>query len=140
MSFCKKKHNVSVRYGETDQMGYVYHGNYAQFLEIGRIEWLRAFGFSYKRMETDGIMLPVLKLELEFKKSAFFDDTLTIETSLQSIPSYFIEFDYQIYNQNKELLCNAYTQLVFLNANSRKPIRCPKNILEEISKEPDFGK
>ena len=73
MSFCKKKHNVSVRYGETDQMGYVYHGNYAQFLEIGRIEWLRAFGFSYKKMETDGIMLPVLKLE--FESNNFFKET-----------------------------------------------------------------
>lgn len=140
MSFCKKTHNVPIRYGETDQMGYVYHGNYAQFLEIGRIEWIRSLGFSYKKMENEGVLLPVLKLELDFKKSAFFDDTLTIETSLKSIPSYFIEFYYQIYNQNEELLCNAYTKLVFLHSSSRKPIRCPKDILEAINKESDFHK
>jgi acyl-CoA thioester hydrolase len=137
MSFCKKKHNIPVRYGETDQMGYVYHGNYAQFLEIGRIEWLRSMGFSYSKMEKDGILLPVLKLELDFKKSAFFDDTLTIQTSLREIPSYYIEFDYLIVNQHNDLLCTAYTRLVFLASASRKPIRCPKNILEAIKKESD---
>lgn len=135
MSLCKKKHHVSVRYGETDQMGYVYHGNYAQFLEIGRIEWLRSMGFSYSKMEKDGVLLPVLKLELDFKKSAFFDDTLSIETSLRETPSYYIEFDYQIFNQHSELLCTAYTRLIFLAADTRKPIRCPQNILEAINKE-----
>lgn len=137
MPLCKKKHHLSVRYGETDQMGYVYHGNYAQFLEIGRIEWLRAMGFSYRKMEEQGVLLPVLKLELDFKRSAFFDDTLTVETSLREIPSYYIEFDYQIFNQHNELLCNAYTRLVFLASDSRKPIRCPKNILDAISKNSD---
>ncbi len=86
---------IRVRYGETDQMGYVYHGNYAQYLEMGRIEWLRKLGISYKKMEEEGIMLPVLSLTINFKKSAYYDDVINVKTQLQKIPSARIEFDYE---------------------------------------------
>ena len=66
-----------VRYSETDQMGVVYHGNYAQYLEMGRVEWLRSLGYSYKSMEENGIMFPVFSLSLNFKKSATYDDLIT---------------------------------------------------------------
>ncbi|MFT7189421.1 MAG: acyl-CoA thioester hydrolase, partial [Sediminicola sp.] len=88
-----------VRYGETDQMGVVYHGNYAQYLEMGRVEWLRSLGFSYKKMEEDGVMLPVISLQLNFKKSAVYDDLITVVTILKKRPSVKIEFDYKIYNE-----------------------------------------
>ena len=121
-----------IRYSETDQMGVVYHGNYPQYLEIGRVEWLRSLGISYKSMEESGIILPVISLQLNFKKSAVYDDLITVVTTLKKIPSVKIEFDYEILNENKELLVEANTVLAFLDAKTRKPIRCPEYILESL--------
>ena len=121
-----------VRYGETDQMGVVYHGNYAQYLEMGRVEWLRAMGISYRSMEENGIMLPVISLQLEYKKSAYYDDLLTVETNLVKTPTVKIEFDYQIFNEKKELLVKGNTVLAFMNMETGKPTRCPKYILEKL--------
>jgi acyl-CoA thioester hydrolase len=89
---------VRVRYAETDQMGVVYHGNYAQYFEMGRVEWLRNLGISYKWMEENGVMLPVVSLELNYKKPARYDDILRIKTKLKSQSTVKIEFDYEIYN------------------------------------------
>jgi len=129
-----KKHETKlrVRYGETDQMGVVYHGNYAQFYEIGRTEWLRSMGITYKSMEEKGIMLPVINLSSKFIKPALYDDCLCIETILKKTPSVKIEFDYTITNQNKELICTGNSTLVFLNKKTRKPMRCPTFILEKL--------
>ena len=121
---------VKVRYAETDQMGVVYHGNYAQYLEIARIEWLGAMGVSYKKMEEEGVMLPVYELNLRFKRSAKFDDLLRIETNLIKIPGVRIEFSYQIFNQEEELLTEATTTLVFMDIEQGKPIKCPQYILD----------
>ncbi|MEO1547546.1 MAG: thioesterase family protein, partial [Bacteroidota bacterium] len=93
-----------VRYGETDQMGVVYHGNYAQYLEMGRVEWLRALGITYRSMEENGIMLPVISLQMNFKQSALYDDLLTVETRLVKTPSVKIEFDYTIRNEANVVL------------------------------------
>jgi len=121
-----------VRYGETDQMGVVYHGNYPQYLEMGRVEWLRVLGISYKEMEEDGIILPVISLQLNYKKSAIYDDLLTVRTILLKKPQVRIEFDYEIYNENGELLAEANTVLAFMDAKKNKPIRCPEYILERL--------
>ncbi len=121
-----------VRYSETDQMGVVYHGNYAQYLEMGRVEWLRSLGISYKSMEENGIMLPVISLRMDFKKSATYDDLLFVNTTLKKTPSVRIEFDYKIYNEAREILVEANTVLVFIDMNSKRPIRCPKFLLEKI--------
>ncbi len=127
-----KTHFLSfrVRYAETDQMGIVYHGNYAQYFELGRTEWLRSLGITYKNMEENGIMLPVISLQCDFKKSAFYDDTLTIETILKKKPTVKIEFDLKITNQNNELVCTGNTVLAFINMKTKKPTRCPKYILD----------
>ncbi len=125
--------SIRVRYAETDQMGVVYHGNYAQFFEIGRTEWLRKLGITYKYMEKTGIMLPVISLSCSFKKSALYDDVLTITTSLKKAPSVKIEFDYEINNQNNELICTGNTVLAFLNATTKKPMRCPEYILDKLA-------
>ncbi|AWH74928.1 thioesterase [Dokdonia sp. Dokd-P16] len=129
-----KNHNtfVKVRYSETDQMGFVHHSNYAQYLEIARLEWLEQFGISYKWMEENGVMLPVYNLNTTFKKSALFDDRLKIETSLRDIPTVRIMFDYKVYNQNEELLTVASTELIFMNTKTGRPMRCPKYILEKL--------
>ncbi len=121
-----------VRYGETDQMGVVYHGNYPQYLEMGRVEWLRVLGISYKEMEENGIILPVISLQLNYKKSAIYDDLLTVRTILRKKPQVRIEFDYEIYNEEGELLAEANTVLAFMDAKKNKPIRCPEYILERL--------
>ena len=128
----KNKITTRVRYGETDQMGYVYHGNYAQYLEMGRLEWLRELGISYKEMEEDGVMLPVYSLNLRFIKPAFYDDILTITTTVKKTPSVRIEFEYKIHNQNGVLINTAETTLVFIDIKTGKPTRCPKYILEKL--------
>ena len=120
---------IRVRYSETDQMGVVYHGNYAHFFEIGRTEWLRNMGVTYKKMETTGIMLPVISLQCNFIKSALYDDILTIETLLKKKPTVKIEFDYEIKNQNNELICTGNSVLAFINMKTMKPTRCPAYLL-----------
>ncbi len=124
-----------VRYGETDQMGVVYHGNYAQYLEMGRVEWLRHRGISYKKLEESGIILPVISLNINFKKSALYDDLITVETILKKIPSVKIEFDYKIYNEKGEILITANTVLAFVDAIKKRPIKCPEEVLKVLLKE-----
>ncbi len=121
-----------VRYSETDQMGVVYHGNYAQYLEMGRVEWLRSMGFSYKKMENEGIMLPVISLKMEFKKSATYDDLITVTTKLIKLPMVRIEFDYKIRNEAGDLLLTANTVLAFIDMKTGRPTKCPPQILQYL--------
>lgn len=123
---------IRIRYGETDQMGVVHHGNYPSFLEMGRIEWLRSLGISYKQMELDGIMLPVISLALNFKMSACYDDIITVKTTLKKIPAVKIEFDYEIVNEEGEVLTTANTVLAFINMETKRPTRCPQFILDKL--------
>ena len=113
-------------------MGVVYHGNYAQYLELARIEWLDALGISYKNMEEEGVMLPVYNLEITFKKSAVFDDEIRVETTLRKIPTVRIIFDYKIFNKQEELLTIASTELVFIDMKTNRPMRCPSYILDKL--------
>jgi len=121
-----------VRYAETDQMGFVYYGNYAQYLEMGRVAWLRSLGISYKTMEEGGVMLPVVSMQLDFKKPALYDDLITVETKLKKSPTVKIEFDYNIYNEEKELLVIANTVLAFIDMKTNRPTRCPDYVLEKL--------
>jgi acyl-CoA thioester hydrolase len=121
-----------VRYVETDQMGIVYHGNYAQYFEMGRTEWLRKMGFSYKQMEADGIMLPVISLSINYKKSARYDDLITVKTKLAKRPTAKIEFDYEIVNENNEILTTGNSVLVFMDIHKNRPTRCPDYILDQL--------
>ncbi len=128
----ENKTTTRIRYAETDQMGFVYHGNYAQYLEMGRLEWLRELGISYKEMEANHVMLPVYSLAIRYIKSAFYDDVLTITTRIKKIPSVRIEFTYEIHNQKGELITTAETTLIFINMITKKPIRCPDYILKKL--------
>jgi len=121
---------IRVRYGETDQMGVVYHGNYALYLEEGRIEWLRKLGISYKSMEENGIMLPVVSLNINYKKSAGYDDVINVKTQLKNIPTAKIEFEYEITNENGEIITIANTTLVFIDMKTNRPVRAPQYILD----------
>lgn len=122
-----------VRYGETDQMSYAYHGNYAAYFEMGRTEWLRKLGVSYKKMEEDGIMLPVINLNTNYLKPAKYDDVLTLKTTLVKIPTARIEFKFEITNQQNELLTTATAVLVFVNMKTNRPTRIPKYLLDKIN-------
>ena len=124
---------IRVRYGETDQMGVVYHGNYALYLEIGRIEWLRKLGISYKKMEESGIMLPVVSMSLNFKKSACYDDLINVKTQLKNPPTAKIEFDYEITSENGEVIVLANVVLAFIDMKTNRPVRAPEYILDVIN-------
>ena len=128
----KTKTILRVRYGETDQMGVVYHGNYAPYLEQGRTEWLRDLGFSYKWLEENGIHLPVVNMTINYKRPAYYDDLITVTTTLKSIPTFKIEFLYEIHNQDGQLLVKASTSLVFINSVTKKIRRAPSYLLEKI--------
>jgi acyl-CoA thioester hydrolase len=124
--------NVRVRYSETDQMSVVYHGNYVPYFEMGRVEWLRNKGISYKSLEENGIALPIVSMTINYKKPARYDDLLTVITKFKSQSSVKIEFDCEIRNENDELLTTAQFLLVFVDINSGKPIAPPKYILEVL--------
>ena len=123
---------LRVRYAETDQMGVVYYGNYAQYLEQGRTDWLRSLGLSYKFMEDNNVMLPVINLNVDYKYPAKYDDVITITTTLIKIPSIKIEFYYEIHNQENKLLVTAKTSLVFVDSVTRKLIKAPDYLLEKL--------
>ena len=125
-------YTLRTRYAETDQMGVVYYGNYPQYLELGRVEWLRAIGLTYKEMEAEGIMMPVVSLQIQYKKPALYDELITIRTKLKDLPSTKIEFDYEILNEKGELLSTANTVLVFVDAKTFRPVRCPEKVLDLI--------
>lgn len=128
----KSSTKTRVRYSETDQMGVVYHGNYAQFFELGRTEWLRKLGISYKDMEISGIMLPVISLSCNFIKPAKYDDILTIQTILIKKPMVKIVFDYKITNQHDQLICTGNSVLAFIKTENDKPTSCPNYLLENL--------
>ena len=124
---------IRVRYGETDQMKYVYYGNYAQYFEMGRVEWLRELGLSYKKMEELGIMLPVINLNINYLKPAKYDDLLTLKTILLKKPGFKIDFAYELFNEAKDLLTKASTTLVFIDIERNRPTKAPDYILEKVS-------
>lgn len=126
------KIQIRVRYGETDQMGVVHHGNYALYLEMGRIEWLRKLGISYKTMEENGVMLPVVSLNINYKKPAGYDDVINVKTQLKNMPTAKIEFEYEITNEKGEILTTASTVLVFIDKNTNRPVKAPQYILDAI--------
>ena len=125
------KINIRVRYAETDQMGVVYHGNYALYFEMGRVEWLRNKGVSYKELEKSGIMLPVVSLSMNYRKPAVYDDELTVTTKLKYLGGVKIEFDYEITNQQGDLLTTAHTVLVFVDMETKRPVAVP-DYLEKL--------
>jgi acyl-CoA thioester hydrolase len=123
---------IRVRYSETDQMGIVYHGNYVPYFEIGRVEWLRNKGISYKSLEENGIALPIVSMTLNYKKSARYDDLLIVKTTFKKLSSVKIEFDCEIWSEKNELLTTAHFLLVFLNLKTGRPMAPPQYILDVL--------
>lgn len=112
---------IRVRYAETDQMGYVYYGNYAAFYEVGRVEMLRSLGMTYKEMEATGIMMPVLELKCKYIKPARYDEEISIKVIMEKMPGVRIHFRYELYNESEELINIGETLLVFVNMDTNRP-------------------
>ena len=125
---------IRVRYGETDQMGYVYYGNYAQYYEVGRVETIRKLGFSYREIEERGIHLPVLEYHINYKKPALYDEELTLITTVKELPSVRLTFHYECYNEKKELLNTGHVTLVFVDKEKGKPTIPPDWFMDEAEK------
>lgn len=125
----KNEIQIRVRYAETDQMGYVYYGNYATYFEVARVELLRSVGFTYKKLEEDGILLPVLDFSIKYFKPAFYDDLLVIKASISEKPTARIKFQYETFNTDGILLNKAESTLVFINRKTNKPMGIPDVML-----------
>ncbi len=125
-------HSVRVRYAETDPMKYVYYGNYAEYLELGRVELFRTIGMSYDEIENQGIWLPVSEYKIKYLKPALYDQKLTIHTYLRKKPGVRIEFEYEIYNEEGIKITDANTTLYFFEAKRNKIIKCPDFLMKLI--------
>ena len=135
--------HLRVRYGETDQMGFAYYGHYAAYCEVARVEALRNLGVSYKQLEEEGIMLPVLEHHAYYHRPAYYDDLLTIEVRIASMPTATIKFQYAMFNQAGEQLHTAETTLAFIQSTTKRPCRPPQELLLLLAphfSEKGFGK
>ena len=121
---------IRVRYAETDQMGFVYYGNYAAFYEVARVEALRSLGLTYKNMEADGIIMPVAENSSKYIRPARYDDLLQINLAIRDLPEKRITFHYEILNEQNELIHIGKTKLAFLDKNSGRPRKAPRNIID----------
>ena len=127
-------HQIRVRYAETDQMGYVYYGNYAAFYEIARTEMLRSTGISYRELEEMGVMLPVAEMKTKYLKPGKYDDLITIRVTIRQKPAVRIIFEYELFNEEGELLNQGETTLVFVNMKKNRPCMPPQVFLDKMSK------
>ncbi len=123
---------LRVRYGETDQMGYMYYGNYAEFFEVGRVEMLRSLGLTYSGMEASGIMMPVLELKCKYLKPARYDEEITINVIMDKMPGVKIHFRYELFNEREELIHLGETLLAFVNMKSNRPCLPPADFIKKL--------
>lgn len=126
------KTKIRVRYSETDKMGFVYNGNYAQYYEVGRVEMLRSLGMTYGMMEEYGVMMPLIEMNSKFIKPAFYDQEITIKTTVRDLPGARIVFAYELYNEDEELINTGSTTLAFINIERRRPCAPPKYFMDRI--------
>ena len=125
---------VRVRYAETDQMGYCYYGNYAQYYEVARVEALRSLGISYKNLEDQGFLLPVSDFNIKYILPAFYDEVLSVKCIINELTNFKIKFKYEIHNTNGDLLNFGSTTLVFVDKQTKKPVNCPDFLNNKLTK------
>ncbi len=122
-----------VRYGETDQMGYLYYGQYAQYYEIGRVEMMRSLGIRYKELEeVHHVMMPVVSLQMRFVRPAYYDEMLTIRTSVRKMPDKFITFEVEIRNEKGAMVNGGSVRLCFVDIKTQQTISVPEYIKEKL--------
>jgi len=123
---------IRVRYGETDQMGYMYYGNYAEFYEVGRVEMLRSLGMTYSAMEASGIMMPVLEMHCKYLKPALYDEEISVRVMMKKMPGVKIHFSYELYNHTDELINTGETLLAFVNMKTNRPCLPSQEFLDKM--------
>lgn len=122
-----------VRYGETDQMGYLYYGNYAQYYEIGRAEMIRSLGLSYRAMEEEhNVLMPVMTLQCRYVRPALYDELITIRSTLRHLPQKTITFHMELFNEKGKLVNGGSVKLCFIDAKTNKSIDTPSYLLEKL--------
>lgn len=122
-----------VRYNETDQMGYLYHGNYISYYETGRVEMLRSLGLTYREMEEKHrIMMPVMTVQARYVRPARYDELLTIRTTLRKIPTQYITFHMEILNEQGKLVNGGSVKLCFVDMETNKTISPPAFLVNAI--------
>ncbi|MBK7382111.1 MAG: acyl-CoA thioesterase [Flavobacteriales bacterium] len=124
---------LRIRYAETDRMGYVYYGRYAELFEVGRVEALRNVGFRYRDLEDAGVMLPVRDLRITYHKPARYDDELTIRTTITALPSVRIDFGYEVIDHGGTLLTDGSTTLIFVDGSTMRPRRAPEELVKALA-------
>ena len=124
---------IRVRYAETDQMGYVYYGNYPTYYEVARVEALRSLGMKYKDLEANGVMMPALENYSKYLLPARYDEELTVKVSIPDLPKVKITFLYDIYDEEGKLIHQGETKLAFINMETGKPVRMPKEMEEVLA-------
>jgi acyl-CoA thioester hydrolase len=130
----REKQQLRVRYADTDQMGYVYYGKYAEYFEVGRVEAMRALGFRYRDLETSsGIILPVASLNIRYRKPALYDDLLTVDTAISELPTRLITFESAVYNEAGELLTEGTVKLVFVDKKTNASVMAPKALMDKLT-------
>ncbi len=126
--------NIRVRYADTDQMGFVYYGNYAKYYEIARVELFRNIGLTYKSLEEMGIGMPVIEMKTNFIIPAKYDEKLVVNIKIPELPKLKIIFFYEIFNEKNELINTGETVLTFINLLTGKPKRVPSIMKDKLSK------
>lgn len=131
--YVEHRHQLRSRYGETDQMGYVYYGNYPEYFEVGRAELCRAAGLPYGDLETlHRVMMPVVEMHIRYRKPARYDNLLTIHTWLDAPPEARIRFHHTIHNEQEELIVSGFVELAFVRMDTLRPTRCPQVLLDAL--------
>ena len=125
---------IRVRYGETDQMGYVYYGNYPLYYEVARTDMIRKIGWTYGKMEKSGVMMPVVSLNVKYIRPALYDDELTVKVTVKKYPTTKMEFEYEVFNEQNKLINTGNTTLVFVNMKTGKPTNPPEEFIEKLNK------
>ena len=130
----KAEIELRVRYSDTDKMGFLYYGRYANLYEVGRVELFRSLGFSYRNLEDEGTGMPVINMESKFIHPIKYDELVKVKTIIKEIPTSIITFDYEVFNENKVLANIGKTELTFINLQNKKVVRLPKKLEEIINK------
>jgi acyl-CoA thioester hydrolase len=124
---------IRIHYALTDQMGVVYHGRYAEFFEIGRAEAIREFGFTYKDMESMGIIMPVVELQVRYLRPVRYDETIFVKTELRVLPiDHKVTFHHEIRNEQDELVCTGSVTLYFMDAKTMHRSTMPEALHEKL--------
>ncbi len=122
---------IRVRYGETDRMGYLYYGKYAEYFEFSRVEALRHAGITYKMLEDElDVMMPVASMEVKYLRPGYYDEQLTVRSVIETLPSRSAVFINEIYKESGELMCKAVIRLAFVKVSDKSRCDAPEALVK----------